>query len=270
METRKILAKCLLAFALVGMVACSGSEKEEEEKDQNPTVDVPEGTGVGIDTSDVTTPVTTPVDTVKALGIDVSDYQKDVNWDDVKADGISFAYAQALYGITGADKTFPTNWSGMKAAGVIRGAYLFYIPTDDPTEQANAFIKIVGSLEVGDLPPVIDVETKDEAISVDQYQKDLLTLLNLVEEGLGMKPMIYTYLSFGNEYLTNPEFANYQLWISEQTSGALQIPNTWKDKGWVMWQYATKAGTVNGVPSGNVDKDKFNGNIEQLKAITKQ
>src|SRR5436305_12184198 len=54
-------------------------------------------------------------------GIDVSVYQGVINWDKVKADGREFAIARISDG-SFLDKDFATNWSGIKAASMIRGA----------------------------------------------------------------------------------------------------------------------------------------------------
>src|ERR1700728_5326112 len=62
-------------------------------------------------------------------GVDVSHYDGTVNWTQVKAAGISFAFAKATESDNDIDPTFATNWAGMKAAGVVRGAYHFFDPS---------------------------------------------------------------------------------------------------------------------------------------------
>ena len=59
---------------------------------------------------------------------------------------------------SGGDSQFTSNWSKMKAAGVLRGAYQFFEPGDDIAAQANLMIQAVGVLGDGDLPCMIDVE----------------------------------------------------------------------------------------------------------------
>ncbi len=63
-------------------------------------------------------------------GLDVSTFQGAISWSEVKSDGFLFAYAKATEGITYIDPDFQTYWSGMKSAGVIRGAYHFFHPQD--------------------------------------------------------------------------------------------------------------------------------------------
>ncbi len=98
----------------------------------------------------------------RLLGIDVSHYQGVVNWGAVKAAGCSFAFAKATEGTGIVDSEFAANWSGMKAAGLARGAYHFFHPSEDAAAQASRFLATV-QLQPGDLPPVIDVEVSDGA-----------------------------------------------------------------------------------------------------------
>ena len=136
----------------------------------------------------------------KAQGIDVSHYQGTINWQSVKQAGIAFAFAKASDGSTGVDSQFKTNWQGMKSAGIIRGAYHFFEPTQDATAQANDFLNTVGSLQAGDLPPVIDVEINN-GVSNSQMISGVTTWLTVVQQSLGRTPMIYTVASFWNAHL---------------------------------------------------------------------
>lgn len=66
------------------------------------------------------------------LGIDVSDYDEFVNWQQVRSAGFSVAFAKATEGGTFRADTFSGNWRRMKGAGIIRGAYHFFRPTVYP------------------------------------------------------------------------------------------------------------------------------------------
>src|SRR5277367_3179126 len=54
-------------------------------------------------------------------GVDVSVYQGTVDWASVKAAGNAFAIARISDG-TYLDTEFDTNWTGIKNAGLVRGA----------------------------------------------------------------------------------------------------------------------------------------------------
>ena len=80
----------------------------------------------------------------------------------MKASGRGFAIARVSDGTANPDPTFAANWSGIKAAGMVRGVYQFFRASVDPTAQANLLARApIGTLESGDLPPVADVEVMD-------------------------------------------------------------------------------------------------------------
>lgn len=195
-------------------------------------------------------------------GIDVSHYQGSVNWAAVKNAGIGFAFAKATDGNTYADPQFQTNWADMKAAGLLRGAYHFYESNDDPVSQANNFIKAVGSLAVGDLPPVIDIEAYKGDFGGVPLAANVQTWLNIVEQALGRTPMIYTGPSFWNQYM-NSSFSRYALWVAQYGVAQPKLPNGWNK--WTFWQNS-ESGTVAGV-SGSVDTDIFAGSMADLLAL---
>ncbi|WP_288340811.1 GH25 family lysozyme [uncultured Roseivirga sp.] len=188
-------------------------------------------------------------------GIDVSHFNGDVNWPEVKASGISFSYAKATEGPGFNDPRFKENWANMKAAGVTRGAYHFYDPAAKPQLQADFFIKAVGSLEAGDMPPMLDLEGANiGGLSESQYQQNIMTWLAIVQEHFEVQPIIYTDAPFANAHLNNPEFAKYKLWIAEYTDAdEPHLPNTWKSQGWYIWQH-TARGDIKGI-EGYVDED---------------
>ena len=66
-------------------------------------------------------------------------------------------FIKATEGIVNTDPQFKRNWKKSKQAGMIRGAYHFFLATKDGREQAENFISMV-DLEEGDLPPVVDIE----------------------------------------------------------------------------------------------------------------
>jgi lysozyme len=194
-------------------------------------------------------------------GIDVSDHQGSVDWNAVKQAGKSFAFIKATDGITWTDPDFATNWSGAKAAGLLRGAYHFYETNDDPTAQAENFLNAV-QLEAGDLPPVVDIEKLHSGGSVSQVVKDLQTWLDVVEKATGRMPIIYTDRSFWSSLGTSA-FGLYPLWIAEYGVQSPSLPAGWAN--WTFWQFS-ESGTVTGV-SGSVDLDVFNGSLAELEAL---
>ena len=193
-------------------------------------------------------------------GIDVSYYQGGIDWQSVKESGTAFAFARATYGTTKVDPKFSENWQVMKNAGVTRGAYHFFVASEDALEQANFFAHTVGSLSSGDLPPVLDVEA--ESGTSGSLANDVQTWLSAVEQKLGLTPMIYTAPSYWNEYLT-ADFGKYPLWVAEYGVSAPKSVKGWD--GWTFWQHS-QSGTVAGI-EGTVDLDYFNGSMSELLAF---
>ena len=193
-------------------------------------------------------------------GIDVSKWQGTVDWKTVQQAGIAFAFARATYGTSEVDSCFNENWQGMQEAGIIRGAYHFFLAAEDPAQQAEFFVRTVGSLAPGDLPPVVDVEAGSGVNS--NLATSVETWLEVVEQGLGRKPIIYTAPSFWNQHLTGG-FGDYALWVAEYGVSSPRPVNGWT--GWTFWQYSS-TGKVNGV-NGTVDLDDFNGTSQDLEAF---
>ena len=196
-------------------------------------------------------------------GIDVSHYQGDVQWEEVKGAGYGFAYAKCTEGTTYTDPRFKENWEGIGAAGLLRGAYHFYDSTSEGTAQAEHFLQVMGAITTNDMAPMLDLEVF-KASSVSEYQGEVLNFLKTVEQATGRKPIIYTAPSFGDRYLNVPAFGEYPLWIAEYGVEAPRVPEAWKSEGksWNIWQNNSKA-SVPGI-NGNVDHDIFKGNLEGL------
>ncbi|WP_140487575.1 glycoside hydrolase family 25 protein [Flavobacterium sp. GSA192] len=201
----------------------------------------------------------------KAIGIDVSEYQDEIDWDAVRTlDNdyeLSFVFVRATVGNNRLDKRFRENWQGAKENNIIRGAYHYYRPNENSIEQAELFIKTV-RLQKGDLPPVLDIEKLPENQSVERLKIGLKRWLNKVEEHYKMKPIIYTGESYYDDFLKE-EFSDYLFWIANYNFYREKL-----DEDWLFWQFTEKA-AVSGI-NGNVDVNIFNGDLQQLQFITKE
>lgn len=202
-----------------------------------------------------------PQEAKVAKGIDVSHFQGAVRWDLVKNSGIHFAFAKATGGMTYTDPHFENNWNGMREAGLLRGAYHFFYADDDPHQQAQHFIQIVGKLKRNDLPPVLDVEILD-GVTDSVLVARVFTWLRAVEQAFGCKPILYTDPGFAKAYLQHKALGNYPLWIADYGVAKPGIPQAWQDEDWVFWQKSQR-GKVEGV-DGDVDLNVFRGDPEAL------
>ncbi|MBX2928738.1 MAG: glycoside hydrolase family 25 protein [Saprospiraceae bacterium] len=204
-------------------------------------------------------PPTLRLDRYAVHGIDVSHYQSRINWDTVAALPLHFAFVKATEGATYTDSLFAMNWEAMKRIGIRRGAYHFFRPNAPPGEQARHFARTV-PLEIGDLPPVLDIEITDGMPKAELVRR-LQIWLDIVESTCGVKPIIYSNVHFYNRYLAG-HFTGYPLWIARYNE---REPTLACGSDWGFWQYG-RHGRLPGI-KGHVDFNVFSGSLEQLDSL---
>ena len=195
-------------------------------------------------------------------GIDVSKWQGAIDWTDVHDSGVVFAFIRVSHGTEIHDEYFVSNWTDAESVGVLRGAYQYFSPSQDPIDQADLLLDALEIHGAGELPPVIDVEETQNlapAIIADRVGQ----WLSHVETELGVKPIIYTGSYFWNDNVQTDAFADNPLWIAHWGTTCPNLPTAWTD--WVFWQ-TSATGSVPGI-SGDVDLDVFNGNLDTLLAF---
>ncbi len=192
-------------------------------------------------------------------GIDVSHYQKKIDWPVVAGQEIQFAFIKATEGRSFKDSTFIYNWSSCKEVGVLRGAYHFFHPTIPVNAQVKNFIKTV-QLQPGDLPPVLDVEVANRK-KPEEVRAAVHKWLRLVEQHYKVKPILYTYSDFYDKYLCD-HFEDYPLWIARYTYEKPLLKN---DRQWDFWQYGNR-GRLEGI-EGHVDFNVFSGSRRELEQL---
>jgi len=191
-------------------------------------------------------------------GLDVSNYQKRIDWKSVAQTGqYTFVFIKATEGETYEDAYFQANWRGTKAQGLLRGAYHFYTPSLPGAEQANHYISVVPK-EAGMLPPVLDLEVSGTNHTV--MLREIKVFLDRLEQHYEMKPIIYTDFERYAEYIKG-NFEGYALWI-----GDVLTPPAWiQVHHWTFWQYCDR-GHVPGITEW-VDFNVFYAGRDQLKAL---
>jgi len=202
----------------------------------------------------------------KTHGIDVSRWQSKVDWGRVKQMkvgqiNIRFAFIKATEGSWMKDPEFERNWTGAQKAGIIRGAYHFFLPDISAKDQALHFTKTV-KLKSGDLPPVVDVE-ETRGMSKAQIQKYTKEFLVLLEKHYKVRPILYTNRDFYKNYFAHNEaFKGYLFWIAHYHVANLDMPG---DEDWHFWQHSDR-GNVTGI-NEPVDFNVFNGDSTALRKL---
>lgn len=199
-------------------------------------------------------------------GIDVSHYQGTIDWVRLAADSLGdfplrFVFLKATEGGDHGDSTFIRHLLAARQAGFVCGAYHYFIPGTDARRQADFFIR-TASLQKGDLPPVLDVETLGRK-SVRELRQGVKVWLQLVEAHYGVKPILYTSYKFKMRYLNDSLFNTYPYWIAHYYVDSVRYNGRWH-----FWQH-TDAGHVPGIEE-RVDLNVFNGSLEELRALTLQ
>lgn len=197
-------------------------------------------------------------------GIDISHYQGEIDWEQLKnamIEGcpVRFVIIKSTEGASRLDDHFRENFNQVRDYGFIRGAYHFWSNKSSAREQAYYFLDKVHLTE-GDLPPVLDIEHKPADKSVDDFQRDVLTWLHIVEDKYHAKPIIYTYYKFKEKYLSAPVFDDYPYWIAHYYVDKVQYQGKWK-----FWQH-TDAGKLPGI-KGYVDFNIYNGSFYDLRKL---
>ncbi len=185
------------------------------------------------------------------LGIDVSHYQGDVNWEqvsdmNVKNDSIQFVYIKATEGISVKDDKAEYNVQQARENGVDAGFYHYFIPTESATKQADFFIDQAYKFNYN-LKPVIDIEV-DEGFSSKRLLDSITIYMNRIEERIDERPLIYTYSNFYKSHFESSALASEELfWIAQYNVDCplMNLDNV------LAWQFS-ESGTVSGI-NENVD-----------------
>ncbi|WMX15467.1 MULTISPECIES: glycoside hydrolase family 25 protein [unclassified Aureispira] len=197
-------------------------------------------------------------DQYKIQGIDVSHYQKIIDWETVaQQDKIHFAFIKATESTDYQDSIFENNWSKAKEVGLIRGAYHFFRPNVSIEWQIKNFTQQV-QLSKGDLPPVLDVEDFKN-VSMPTLIERVRLWLSFVEEHYQVRPIIYTSLKVYEQHLKGA-FPDHPVWIARYNRK--EPP---QDINWLFWQYSNTE-ELEGIV-GYVDKNVFVGTRAELQAL---
>lgn len=195
-------------------------------------------------------------------GFDISHHQGIIDWERLKSVQyapfpVRFVFMKASEGGDFGDTAFQRNFEQAHEAGFICGAYHFYNPKTDPVRQADFFIRSV-KLRTGDLPPVLDIETRPK--DVGKLRRDLKIWLDRIERHYGVKPILYTSYKFKTRYLNDSVFNSYPYWIAHYYVDSVAYEGEWK-----FWQH-TDVGTLPGIDR-QVDLNVFNGTMEEMNEL---
>ena len=202
-------------------------------------------------------------DCILLNGIDVSKYQKDIDWERAKASGVDYAFIRVGYrgygdsGNFGADTYYDQNMQGAIDAGIPVGVYFFSqaITEEEAIEEANYILERINNYKIS-MPLVMDFEYAsaygkttgrlyNANLSRQEATNVCLAFCDTIKAN-GYTPMVYANLNMLQKDLYADQIANnYDIWLANYTN------ETSYTGEYSFWQYTSK-GSVDGI-EGNVD-----------------
>lgn len=185
-------------------------------------------------------------------GIDVSEWQGDIDFNQVRNSGIEMVYIRAGFGSNYTDRWYEQNYDKAKNAGLKIGMYHYVTARNVPEARAQA--RFFASLLAGksyDCRPAMDFESLAGLSS--QAANDIAqAYLSVLKNSTGYVPMVYSDV-YNIENVWYASLRNYPLWAAEYGADAPRSTGHWDT--WAGFQYSD-AGRIPGI-SGNVDLDRF-------------
>lgn len=190
-----------------------------------------------------------------SVGIDVSKWNKDIDWDKVKAAGVDFAIIRAGYrgSQTGAlveDPYFRQNMRGAANANIKTGVYFFTQATNEveAVEEASMVVQLLQEYDI-QYPIFIDTEGAGGNGRADDL--DVETRTRVCEafcqtiENEGYQAGVYASRNWYNNRIESKRLEKYFIWLAEYREEPLYQGE------YQIWQYTSK-GSIDGI-EGNVD-----------------
>ena len=192
-------------------------------------------------------------------GIDVSEFQGEIDWDEVKKAGYDFVFVRAGHrmfesGDLLTDSRAVKNMKRAKKAGLDVGVYVFSqaVSETEAREEAQLCLDVIkkSGVEIT-LPVVFDPEIQTEYIarinyiSGEQFTDNAVAFCKKIEKA-GFTPAIYTNCSTETDILDMSRLDNAVIWYADYGI----IPES--PYRFTFWQYSN-TGWVEGIPEGMTD-----------------
>ena len=190
-------------------------------------------------------------------GIDVSIYQGDIDFEQVKSSGIEVVYIRAGYGFSVTDPKFEENYTNATKTGLKCGAYYFVTArnTEQAYLQATRFAELISGKTFA-ARPAMDFE---EFGSLGKNGINIvgLAFMQKLRELTGIVPILYTDAYNASE-TWDWNFAQFPLWVADYDAEEPYVTrNIWQS--YAGFQYSDR-GEIPGI-YGNVDLDRFTSSV---------
>lgn len=187
------------------------------------------------------------------IGIDVSQWQGEIDYVKVRNSGIEVVYIKSSEGQNFVDPYFEENYINAKANGLKVGFYHYLIARteEEAILEARHFVRTISGKEIN-CKLAMDFESFGE-LSIQQINNISKIFLETVENLSNKKTIIYSDESNARNVFSKELAIYYPLWIAEY--GVNEPGNNEKWANWEGWQF-TDRGEISGI-NGNVDRDYF-------------
>jgi glucan-binding repeat-containing protein len=175
-----------------------------------------------------------------AQGVDVSKHNGAVNWGQVAASGMKFAFIKAGSTKSGIDPNFAANITGAQAAGLKTGVYLYSYATtpEAAANEANLLLQWINGYTVN-YPVVFDIEDQCQKNLGSQQLIDIINAFCTVIDAAGYYPVVY---SNKNMFVSKLGICGWDKWVAQYNSSCDYNNNV------CFWQYSSH-GSVSGFGS---------------------
>jgi len=232
---------------------------------------------------------------MNALGVDVSRWQRAVDWQTLRKGGAGFAVIKASQGTAIADPLLRAHFDGARDAGLLTGVYHWVDPTQPAELQVDHFLKTCSGLEFDFA--ALDVEqywqswqewTEHRIVRViheDRISACAREAAELLRQRCGRQVLIYTRASFVQTYAEPMQdwLPDWPLWLAHYPYARGRVNVSWENLirqhlpkisgpnlppgvgEWQFWQFSGDRFVLPGCPTP-LDLDFFNGSETQLRA----
>lgn len=198
-----------------------------------------------------------PSDPQLYRGIDVSEYQGEIDFARVRESGIQVVYIRSSLGSDYTDPSFRRNYDGAKAQGLKVGFYHYVTArtVSQARQEAHFFATTIAGTDP-DCRLAMDFEYLS-GLSTTQVNEIAWAFMQELGRLTGKALVVYSD-AYNARAVFNQRLADaYPLWVAQY--GAESPNDNGKWKSWVGFQYSS-TGRVGGI-SGNVDLDRFTKDI---------
>lgn len=189
-------------------------------------------------------------------GIDVSEWQGDIDFRKVKEAGIEVVYIRAGQGFSYKDSKFERNYEEAKKNNLKVGVYHYMTArnVEEARLQARFFVSLISGKEI-DCKLAMDFESFGNLTDAEINEVALEYIKEV--ESLSKKEVVVYSNTYDAKYVFSREVANYPLWVAQYGLNEPQDNGKWNN--WEGFQYSS-SGRINGI-DGNVDLDRYTENI---------